>query len=239
MSLDDLETEPAQGGVLLGGVGHQAQATSPEIGENLRTGAVVAGIGFKPEVEVRLHGVFPFVLEFVGAQLVEQADAAARSGADDAPDAPGQRPTGEIRQHGEDAVHALGGAEPEYWTVDTDPAGGSGFTAAVLFELPSAELVAVADLKAELAAKRQRRESFENEHRRLAEGTAELAGREGQQEEAGDRRTRLRPREAQRAVDEVRRAAELAGAADFIERPFIDRVLLRRVQSALETSDAA
>jgi two-component system response regulator FixJ len=36
------------------------------------------------------------------------------------------------------------------------------------------------------------------------------------------------------AVDAIR-----AGAADFIERPFIDRVLLRRVQSALETSDAA
>jgi FixJ family two-component response regulator len=28
-----------------------------------------------------------------------------------------------------------------------------------------------------------------------------------------------------------------AGAADFIEHPFIDRVLLRRVRSALETSD--
>ena len=36
------------------------------------------------------------------------------------------------------------------------------------------------------------------------------------------------------AVDAIR-----AGAADFIERPFIDRVLLRRVQSALEISDAA
>lgn len=28
-----------------------------------------------------------------------------------------------------------------------------------------------------------------------------------------------------------------AGAADFIERPFIDRILLRRVQAALETSE--
>jgi two-component system response regulator FixJ len=36
------------------------------------------------------------------------------------------------------------------------------------------------------------------------------------------------------AVDAIR-----AGAADFIERPFIDRVLLRRVQSALDISDAA
>lgn len=36
------------------------------------------------------------------------------------------------------------------------------------------------------------------------------------------------------AVDAIR-----AGADDFIERPFIDRVLLRRVQSALEISDAA
>ena len=28
-----------------------------------------------------------------------------------------------------------------------------------------------------------------------------------------------------------------AGAADFIERPFIDRILLRRVQAALESSE--
>ena len=34
------------------------------------------------------------------------------------------------------------------------------------------------------------------------------------------------------AVDAIR-----AGAVDFIERPFIDRILLRRVQSALDTSD--
>jgi two-component system response regulator FixJ len=36
------------------------------------------------------------------------------------------------------------------------------------------------------------------------------------------------------AVDAIR-----AGADDFIERPFIDRILLRRVRSALEISDAA
>ena len=36
------------------------------------------------------------------------------------------------------------------------------------------------------------------------------------------------------AVDAIR-----AGAADFIERPFIDRVLLRRVQAALESSDGS
>lgn len=36
------------------------------------------------------------------------------------------------------------------------------------------------------------------------------------------------------AVDAIR-----AGATDFIERPFIDRILLRRVQSALEISDPA
>lgn len=36
------------------------------------------------------------------------------------------------------------------------------------------------------------------------------------------------------AVDAIR-----AGAADFIERPYIDRILLRRVQSALESCDAA
>lgn len=34
------------------------------------------------------------------------------------------------------------------------------------------------------------------------------------------------------AVDAIR-----AGATDFIEQPFIDRVLLRRVRSALESSD--
>jgi FixJ family two-component response regulator len=36
------------------------------------------------------------------------------------------------------------------------------------------------------------------------------------------------------AVDAIR-----AGATDFIERPFIDRILLRRVQSALESSSTA
>jgi len=36
------------------------------------------------------------------------------------------------------------------------------------------------------------------------------------------------------AVDAIR-----AGASDFIERPIIDRILLRRVQSALEASEAA
>ncbi len=36
------------------------------------------------------------------------------------------------------------------------------------------------------------------------------------------------------AVDAIR-----AGASDFIERPFIDRILLRRVQSALEASESA
>ncbi len=36
------------------------------------------------------------------------------------------------------------------------------------------------------------------------------------------------------AVDAIR-----AGATDFIERPFIDRILLRRVQSALESNRTA
>lgn len=38
----------------------------------------------------------------------------------------------------------------------------------------------------------------------------------------------------QTAVSAIR-----AGAADFIERPFIDRILLRRVQAALEASEEA
>ena len=38
----------------------------------------------------------------------------------------------------------------------------------------------------------------------------------------------------QTAVSAIR-----AGAADFIERPFIDRILLRRVQAAIETSEGA
>lgn len=38
----------------------------------------------------------------------------------------------------------------------------------------------------------------------------------------------------QTAVSAIR-----AGAADFIERPFIDRILLRRVQAAIETSEEA
>ena len=35
------------------------------------------------------------------------------------------------------------------------------------------------------------------------------------------------------AVDAIR-----SGAADFIERPYIDRILLRRTEAALESSEA-
>ena len=52
----------------------------PEVDEDLRADAVVAQVDGQPELEVRVDGVEALVLQVVGAQLVEQADAAALLG---------------------------------------------------------------------------------------------------------------------------------------------------------------
>ena len=49
----------------------------PEIGEDLRADAVVAHVGSEAELEIGVDGVEAAVLQLVGAQLVEQPDAAA------------------------------------------------------------------------------------------------------------------------------------------------------------------
>ena len=49
----------------------------PEVDEDLRADAVVAQVGGQAELEVRVDGVEPLLLQLVGAQLVQQADAAA------------------------------------------------------------------------------------------------------------------------------------------------------------------
>src|SRR5690606_30133946 len=73
---------------LVGVVGQQADAAHTEVGEDLRAGRVVAGVGGQAEFEVGVEGVPAAFLEFVGAQFGHQADAAPLVAAqvdDDAP----------------------------------------------------------------------------------------------------------------------------------------------------------
>ena len=53
-----------------------------EVDQDLRTGAVVAGVGRQTEVEVGVDGVGAEVLQLVGLQLVQQADPPALVAAD-------------------------------------------------------------------------------------------------------------------------------------------------------------
>ena len=48
-----------------------------EVDEDLCADPVVAQVGREPEPQVRVDGVEPFLLQLVGAQLVQQADPAA------------------------------------------------------------------------------------------------------------------------------------------------------------------
>jgi hypothetical protein len=50
---------------------------TPRSAEDLRAGAVVAGVGGQAELEVGVDGVAAGVLQLVGLQLVHQADAPA------------------------------------------------------------------------------------------------------------------------------------------------------------------
>ncbi len=62
---------------LLGVVGHDADRRQAEIGEDLRAGAVVAQVRREAELHVGLDGVEALLLERVGLELVDEADAAA------------------------------------------------------------------------------------------------------------------------------------------------------------------
>src|SRR5690606_3627625 len=58
-------------------VGQQSHRADAEVDQDLRAGAVVAGVGGQTEIEVGVDGVASGVLQLVGLQLVHQADAAA------------------------------------------------------------------------------------------------------------------------------------------------------------------
>src|SRR5262249_16717463 len=74
--LDHLEPVALDADDLLGVVGEDAQPLRPEVHEDLRADAVVAEVGLEAEGLVGLHGVLAVVLDLVGAQLVDEADAA-------------------------------------------------------------------------------------------------------------------------------------------------------------------
>ena len=74
---DDGEPEAGDAGDLLRIVREHANGREPEVGEDLRADAVLAGVGGEAEPEVRLDGVEALLLELVGAKLVQQADASA------------------------------------------------------------------------------------------------------------------------------------------------------------------
>jgi len=76
-ALHDLEAVAGEADVLVGIVGHQAHPAHAEVAQDLGADAVVALVGGKAELLVRLDRVVPLLLELVGPQLVDQADAPA------------------------------------------------------------------------------------------------------------------------------------------------------------------
>ncbi len=77
---DGGQPEAADPGDLPRVVREHADRRQPEVGEDLRPDPVLARVGLEAELEVRLDGVEPLLLELVRAQLVEQADAPALLG---------------------------------------------------------------------------------------------------------------------------------------------------------------
>src|SRR5436309_11862474 len=74
---DHLEPEALDAGDLLRIVREDADGAQAELGEDLVTDPVIAHVRLEPELEIPLHGVVAVLLQLVGAQLVEQADAAS------------------------------------------------------------------------------------------------------------------------------------------------------------------
>ncbi len=75
--LDDVQAVAVQPDALGRVVGQQPHGPDSEIDEDLRTSAVVPGVGGQAQLEVGIHGVVTGVLQLVGLQLVHQADPAA------------------------------------------------------------------------------------------------------------------------------------------------------------------
>src|SRR6202022_4665837 len=74
--IDDLEAEALDPGDLARVVREEANRREPEVGEDLRADPVVPGVGREAELGVRLDRVTALLLQLVGLELVEQADAA-------------------------------------------------------------------------------------------------------------------------------------------------------------------
>src|SRR6266540_798980 len=75
--LDDRQAEALDARDLLRVVREDSNRREPEIGEDLVADPVFAHVGRETELEVGLDGVHPVLLELVGLQLVEKADAPA------------------------------------------------------------------------------------------------------------------------------------------------------------------
>src|SRR5579884_1591980 len=76
LHVHDLQPERLEPHALRGVVGHEPHAPHAEVYQDLRADAVVAGVGREAQVDVGLDGVHAPVLQLVGADLVDQTDAA-------------------------------------------------------------------------------------------------------------------------------------------------------------------
>src|SRR5262249_37725792 len=73
--LDDLNAEPLDPDDLLRVVREDPDGREAEVGEDLVADPVIPHVGCEAELEVRLDRVEPVLLQLVGLQLVEEADA--------------------------------------------------------------------------------------------------------------------------------------------------------------------
>ena len=76
-ALDDLQAIALQPRALRGIVRQETNGRKPEIGEDLCADAIVAEIRCKAELDVRLDGIAPLILQSVGTHLVCKSDAAS------------------------------------------------------------------------------------------------------------------------------------------------------------------
>ena len=74
---DHVDAESGQAAHLRRVVGEQPDRPHPEIAEDLRARAVLARVGGQAELKVGVDRIGARVLQLVGLQLAEQADAAA------------------------------------------------------------------------------------------------------------------------------------------------------------------
>ncbi len=74
-TLDDGQAAALQPGDLVRVVGQQAQGDHVQIAQHLGRYAIVAQVGLVAEQQIGLHRVVADVLQVIGAQLLQQADA--------------------------------------------------------------------------------------------------------------------------------------------------------------------